>query len=234
MPVPRVGDLDRDRAAAVRRAPRSRSRRCSCAWRRSRPGSRPPARRGRARPSTLRPGGQSTCDGDAVHGVQAVARRPAAAARSSMAARRGISSRVWARASTSSARARRASRAASRSMWPRKRSRSSGESLAPACSTSTALVMAASGVRSSCAAFVDELALGALAALPLGDVREHDHGAARARLGRDAHDREGVVLVGAHGRLRDAGTGGGRAPPPARAARSPPTARAGPRRPPGR
>src|SRR5918994_1574265 len=68
--------------------------------------------------------------------------------------RLGDSASACARASTSSARVRRSSRAHACSMCVRKWSRLAGSSFAPACRTSIALEIAASGVWSSCAALV--------------------------------------------------------------------------------
>ena len=109
-------------------------------------------RRRSASASIATPGSQSTRTTTPLLGSSSAA-SSASSGSTSTRASDGRCWPVWMRASSSSAATSLASRPVSRSMWPRKSSRSSGTSLAPAFRTSSALVIAAIGVRSSCAAF---------------------------------------------------------------------------------
>ena len=140
-------------------------------------GWRPASRRG------------SACQADASAGRRPRRRRRAPARADTISARGVLDRRAGAGRARSRAPARGGEPCDSRPMWPRKRSRSAGSSLAPASSTSIALTIAASGVRSSCAAFATNSRSARSRAAPRGDVLQHRDG---------AHDR----VVGAAQRAR--------------------------------
>ena len=88
------------------------------------------------------------------------------------------------------------SRAAWRPISSMKRSRASGSSCAPDWSASTALVIAVTGVRSSCEALVTNSRSACAAALLLGDVGEHEHDEVGRRRGHaDERDHRAVLAL---------------------------------------